>query len=468
MGQISKTEVIFSLILIERLVIIYYLLIHPLIILGLAGMNILNGYFIFLLIGLSLIYYFVLSNKISEKSEKYCYVVLVFSTLVFIIIIANPIASFISNIVYLSFNLFNIVEIALIFSLIAFFFINFKKPIMLRLNHKFIEKVRNRKKSLHVEINLSFVIVICILFLINYIIPFISIPIPVRERTKSNFSLGFWTYGAPLDDQPYLETGLEHLNDETLEYMGANDVYLVWGVTPSALANQENFLNGHLNFEERLKRCKDYNVKVHLCFSQYFANIWTIESAISNLSELKTFLEGKNLWGNPVDTITFDIEPVVDYFLSFYGLLRADLLGFTNRINHLRNYDRILSDFHNNISIYINDWNVNVELCHIGINPLDHPDGDDDYYRLWGLIDYPVGEKVRRSYMMYRGGLFSQKMILDSMDIINDNDIVILSGFEEGEHYKNNFEELINDGRIVKYYPQKNLSLQVWCLYKFI
>lgn len=465
----SKYDTISSLILIERLVLIYYFFIHPIIILSLTGINILSGYLVFLLIGVFLIYYSVLSNKIIDKSRRYFQITFPFSTIAFIFVIINPIAAFISNILYLSFNPFNFIEIIGVFAVVAFFAVNTKKPMMLDFNHIFIEKIRNWRKNLHVRINFSFLIVVVILILVNYIIPFISIPVPVRERTEENFSLGFWTYGAPVDDQPYKDTGVENLGEDTLDYMGYNNVYLIWGVTPDAVEVNDGFLNGHLNFEERLIRCKNHNVKVHLCFSRYFANIWTIEEALSNISVIKTFLEEKGLWGDPVDTITFDIEPVVEYFFTFYGIFNGDFLGFPQKLSQLRNYDRILQDFQNNISMYLNEWDVNIELCHMGVNPLDHPDGDDDLYRLWGLIDYPVGPKVKRSYMMYRGSAFSSKMIVDAMDIINDNDIVILSGFEnEQEIYYNNFQEAVNDGRLVKYYPKKNLNLQIWSLYRFI
>ena len=70
---------------------------------------------------------------------------------------------------------------------------------------------------------------------------------------------------------------------------------------------------------------------------------------------------------------------------------------------------------------------MKVELCHIGMDMYDYVDGDDDLHRIWGIIDAEISDQVQRSYMIYRGDLLSQKFLIDSMDMANDNDIIIIS-----------------------------------------
>ncbi|MHA1293515.1 MAG: hypothetical protein ACTSQJ_12730, partial [Promethearchaeota archaeon] len=60
-----------GLILIERFYLILFFLIYPLIVLSLSGVNIFFGYIIFFVLGIFLIYYFVISNKILNKKRRY-------------------------------------------------------------------------------------------------------------------------------------------------------------------------------------------------------------------------------------------------------------------------------------------------------------------------------------------------------------------------------------------------------------
>jgi len=468
-----------SLILLERAFIIFFAFFYPLLVLSSAGINIFFGYIIFLILGIFLFYYFVISNKLLQKKKLYFQITFPLSTGIFLFIVLNQILAFISDIVYASLNIFNIIFFIFTVFFVILFFYNIRDPNFLRFNQFFLAKVRKTSDKNHIRINLSLVSIFSILFLINYILPVFSFTFPARQR--DDFQMGFWTYGAPLDNQAYVDTGIEPISNTTLQYMGAHNVYITWGITQTALDSENatiwprGFLNGNLNFTERLQRCKDYGVKVHICINHIysdkpytFANIWTIEDTINDIYQLKTLLEAYNLWGDPVDTLVFDIEPVIPYYLSFYGLINPELGDVFSNMDKLNDYDEILQHFKDSVDIFVDDWGMDVELCHIGMDMYDDIDGDDDLHRIWGLIDAETNENVQRSYMIYRGDLLSQKFLVDSMSMMNTNDIVIISAFEKGEFYYNNLDLAINDGLLVKNYPTKDLHLEVWCAYRFI
>jgi len=475
----SLKEKLASLILIERTYLIAIAFFYPLIILSLAGVNILFGYIIFLILGIFLIYYFVISNKLIEKSKHYFKVFFPLSTGIFFFIVITQIIAFISNIISQSMNLVNIIFFVFTVCFAVLFVYNIRIPIFFRLNQLYILKVRTNFEKIHIRINLSILLIFISLFLVNYVIPVYNFSFPARER--KDFEIGFWTYGAPLDDQPYEDTGLEHLSNEALDFMGKNNIYIIFGITDEALDSEnkdiwpDGYLKGHLNFTDRLQRCKDNGVKVHICINHRywdkpytFSNIWTIEDTLKDCFQLKELLETYNLWKNPVDTLVFDIEPVIAYYTSFYGLLNPKLGNPINNMDKLRYYNEIIEEFIDNIEIFVKDWEINIELCHIGMDLYDKIDGDDDLHRIWGLIDAETNENIQRSYMIYRGDLLSQKFLIDSMDMMNDNDIVIISAFDEGSFYHDDVNFAINDGLLVKNYPKKDLHLQVWCLYRFI
>jgi len=468
-----------GLILIERFYLILFFLIYPLIVLSLSGVNIFFGYIIFFVLGIFLIYYFVISNKILNKKRRYFQIFFPISTALFFFLVLNQIFAFLINFYANSLNIFNLFFFFLSVFFIALFIYNIRNPVILRMNQKYIMRVRGGSDKIHIRINLSLIFLFLILFLVNYIIPVYNFSYPSRER--DDFQIGFWTYGVPLDDQPYKDTGLENISNETLDFMGKNGIYIIYGITDEALDSENNetwpsgYLNGNLNFTERLKRCKNFGVKVHLSLTHryfddpyIFINIWTIEDTIKDIYKLKELLEAHDLWKDPVDTLVFDIEPVIPYYTSFYGLLNPELGSIFSNMEKLKEYDEILRDFIDFIEIITEDWELNVELCQIGMNLYDKIDGDDDLLRLWGLIDAETNENIQKSYMIYRGSILSQKFLIDSMDMMEENDIVIISGFDSNEFYHDDIDLTINDGQLVKNYPKKNLQLQLWDLYKII
>ncbi|MFX1443959.1 MAG: hypothetical protein ACFFHV_11135, partial [Promethearchaeota archaeon] len=144
------------------------------------------------------------------------------------------------------------------------------------------------------------------LFWLLISISLIAIPYPVyiqgyNNSYKSslinnspNRDIGIWTYGQALNEENIGEP--DYIHDQTLEMLGKNDIYFVYGVNIEKLDSM---------LIKNILRCREHGIEVHISVNPLklsYTNLWTFESLRNDIEDVLNYLECHNLTGNPITT----------------------------------------------------------------------------------------------------------------------------------------------------------------------
>ncbi|GAB4324724.1 MAG: hypothetical protein Kow0069_30480 [Promethearchaeota archaeon] len=466
-----------GLVLLERLYLVWALAFQPVVNLAAAGVRI-GGMSWVLVLGAFSLYYHVLSNRVDRFGSRARKFVLVATTIAFALVwlpgLFGLVGLLTGRVVPTA------ASVAGSSSTVATAALLVLEPELSwasRLNAWYVTRVRESLEGRDIAHRVTcgaFVAILAASLLLSYAFP-PRVVFPARER--SDFRVGFWTYGVPLDDRP-LEAGDETfpiLSNETLDRMAAAGAYFVFGLDNASLMLDEPPV-GHLSFLDRLRRCKDHGVEVRLSVfprpmprGLTFFNVFTQSVTFAAIDQVLEILDEEGLLGFPITGLTFDVEPVVEYAFSGYGLAKGDLATFAESWNVLRGYEEDLARFREKARNYSVEYGLDAEVCTLVSSPLDFADGDDDLHRLWGMQSLDGEPWALRSFMAYRGDLFTQDFVRDSASTMGDGDAVILAGFyRPGEVYRESLDLLVNDALLVKNWPGADLQLQVWPLARFV
>ncbi|MFW9898967.1 MAG: hypothetical protein ACFFDO_06870 [Candidatus Thorarchaeota archaeon] len=440
-----------------RLYIIVFLIIYPLI-----YIVILLGYLSpigILILGISiwLILKYVLfeSRKRSIRFIKTLYIIVG-------IIYINFVLSLIINIIHT--NLANILLSLCIClgSAIFFLVIVLRKPFRIinsSLTLKKLEWSKRIKKSNFWRKIFSHSLIFWLLISINLL--FLPYPVYIQQYTTSNYIIrqntspitefGIWTYGQSLDDEKKGDP--EYVDNKTLKLLGDAGIYFIYGI------NKPNFDS---KFLSRIRRCKQFGIEVHLSIGPKdwsYANIWSFKDLKDEIEEILTSCKAYNLLGDPITTIVYDMETLVDTPFPLYGFN----LDYIDKLKEYYKIQKKFIKFNDFIKI---EYDLDIRITTDIFQGVDFNDGDDDLKILWGLID---DANADMSYMVYRRNTFGQNQILDHFRFLKDGDTIILNAWKhQGYLCWGDIHCAIRDCRLVLGYPKKTFRLEIWELYHFL
>lgn len=437
-----------------RVYLIFFLLIYPAI-----YFFIIINYFSqigVVIIGLSVVLilkYVLLEAR--ENSPKFLKV-LMFSV---IIIVFNFVIGFIICLVLKNMTGLIVMLGILVGSAIFFIILIFLRPLK-AINLWWASKKENwLKNHKYIWIKKRFFKLIVVSWLIMTII-IVYIPYPIyvlssngltnyNQNTKKNF--GIWTYGQNLDDNKIGQSN--YIDNETLQMLGDAGVYFIYGLNKNNLG---------IDLINRLDRCKDYGIEVHLAIGPLeasYTNIWSFDDLENEIEEILAYLSYHYLIGDPITTLVYDMETMTDTPFPFYGF-------DSENVNKLNDYYEIQEDF-NNLNERIRDrYQLNIKITSDVIQAIDYKDGDDDLMNLWGIMS---DENAEMSYMVYRRYMFGQNQILHHCRFLNDGDTIILNAWKHpGYLCWKNIACAIKDARLVLGYNEKEFKLEIWELSHFI
>ncbi|HEO70241.1 MAG TPA: hypothetical protein ENN80_03195, partial [Candidatus Hydrogenedentes bacterium] len=204
---------------------------------------------------------------------------------------------------------------------------------------------------------------------------------PVREPR-----IGIWTYGSPLDASS--EGKRAYVDDDTLHLLGERGIYMVYGCNRTEAGPK---MAGHL------ERCRACGIEVHLSVTPTatsidFVNIWSFEALAKDIEEVLVFLSAEGLLGDPVTTLVYDMEPLVEARFPTYGFDRAV-------VRKLRDYGEVSRAFRRFNGRIRETYGLDVRICSDLLQVVDRRDGDDDLSALCGLM---YDDTASWSYMAYR------------------------------------------------------------------
>ena len=270
-------------------------------------------------------------------------------------------------------------------------------------------------------------------------------------NTSPNRDIGIWTYGQSLNDDNVHEP--EYIHDHTLEFLGKNNVYLIYGLNVEKLDSR---------LIRRLLRCKEHGIEVHVSVNPLklsYTNVWTFESLRSEIEEVLDYLKCHNLTGDLITTLVYDMEVMPDVKFPFYGL-------DTNKIDKLNEYNEIQMKFRRFNNYIRDEYDLKIRITTDVSQGFDFMDGDDDLSFFSGLLSY---EKAEMAYMVYRRNTLGQNIILDHCKFLNEGDIIILNAWRDvGHHCWKSVDCAIRDSRLVLGYPKKSFRLEIWDLSYFL
>lgn len=250
--------------------------------------------------------------------------------------------------------------------------------------------------------------------------------------------------------------GSNPLNDTTLQLLANNNIYAVISIKQSSGTNVE--------FVERLNRCKNFGIEVHLSIgvtnsSYKYVNIWNIEKLMVQIEAILIYLDNYSLLGDPVTTVVYDMEIPSDDF--FYPVILNSTIR--EKFDEYYTIQEAFNDFNQHIK---ENYNISTRICTDYFQGFDRKDWDDDLRVLHGLMDDPG---ATMSYMVYRRDNLGQNHILDHCRYLDAGETIILNAWKfEGYHCWNDVECGIEDARLVLGYPGKTLHLEIWTLYYFL
>ncbi len=273
----------------------------------------------------------------------------------------------------------------------------------------------------------------------------------LQKNTSPNRDIGIWTYGQSLNDGNVDEP--EYIHDHTLEILGKNNVYFVYGLNVEKLDSK---------LIKNLLRCKEHGIEVHVSVNPIklsYTNVWTFEHLKNDIEEVLEFLKCHNLTGDLITTLVYDMEVLPDFKFPFYGL-------DAKKIDNLNEYNEIQMKF-KRFNNYIRDeYDLKIRITTDISQGFDFKDGDNDLSFFSGLLSY---EKADMAYMVYRRNTLGQNVILDHCKFLNKGDIIILNAWRDEDHHCwKSLDCAIRDARLVLGYPEKSFRLEIWDLSYFI
>ena len=273
----------------------------------------------------------------------------------------------------------------------------------------------------------------------------------LQINSSPNTDIGIWTYGQSLNDDNVDEP--EYIHDHTLEILGKNNVYFIYGLNAEKLDSR---------LIKRLLRCKEHGIEVHVSINPLklsYTNVWTFKSLRNEVEEVLSYLKCHNLTGDLITTLVYDMEVMPDFKFPFYGL-------DAKKIDNLNEYNEIQIKF-KRFNNYIRDeYDLKIKITTDISQGFDFKDGDDDLSVFSGLLSY---EKADMAYMVYRRNTLGQNVILDHCKFLNEGDIIILNAWRDvGHHCWKSVDCAIRDARLVLGYPEKSFRLELWDLSYFL
>ena len=271
------------------------------------------------------------------------------------------------------------------------------------------------------------------------------------HNTSPETEFGIWTYGQSLNLGN--EGDSEFLDNKSLDLLSDNGIYFVYGI-------HEPKVNSV--FISNIRRCKYHKIEVHLSIGPKkwsYANIWSFDRLKDEIIYILNTCRAYDLLGNPITSIVYDMETIVDTPFPFYGFN-------SNRINQLKEYNEIQEEFIKFNDFLKYEYGLDVRITSDIFQGVDYMDGDNDLKNLWGLIE---DKNAEMSYMVYRRNNMGQNQILDHLKFLNDGDTIILNAWKYlGYLCYENIECAIEDCRLVLGYPEKTFRLELWELFHFL
>ncbi len=442
----DRTDLFWDLLIAIRLYLIVLFLILPSILLSVYLFYIQPGSIIILGLSALIIVRFILfePRKMRKKSLKFSLLMLVPLTCM---IFLNFLLGFLNQLI-----LINLAGIVLplsicIISILYFTIVILKKPFK-GLNTRLIawleqwssRGARTRiKKHIIPFISLCWLLITTFMLFIPY--PFYSQKSPT---TIEGQRVGIWV-GSGTD-----------LPNETMQMIADADIYFVTSGRISSLGP---------NMTAWLNRCKNYDIEVHFSVSTNytgyytFVNLWTIEDIITDSFYILDWFNASGFLGNPITTIVYDMEAVLNLAGGEY---------FYNReiLDKLSEY-RVLEQKFKDHNRYIEDhYNLSIQIVGEFVQGFDMPDGDDDITSYYGLLN---DDQVTMSYMIYRKDFFEINYVLDSLRLFDEGDTIIINSWKfAGTKCWQDIDCVIEEGRLVLGYPGKKYNLELWRIDNFL
>ena len=287
---------------------------------------------------------------------------------------------------------------------------------------------------------------------------FITVPFRVYKQPAPSYpgpegrTIGIWAGGQHFDSDNINESF--YLSNETLEMFAAANIYIVTGCKQSDIG---------VKLIERLNRCKEYGLEVHLSISTMherfkYVNIWTFELLMTEIDAVLTFLNSSNLLGDPISTLVYDMEclPEALFLIYFDPEIRAKLPEYYVIYEMFIQFNQQIRD----------DYNLNIRICSDYFLGFDRNDMDDDIQAMLGVMD---DENASNSYMVYRRNNLGQNQILDHFRFLSDGDTIILNAWKfEGYLCWGDINCAIEDCQLVLGYTKKRFNLEIWRLDYFL
>jgi len=273
------------------------------------------------------------------------------------------------------------------------------------------------------------------------------------DEASARTGFGIWTYGKPLDKDR--EGAATYLDDEVLSLLGDAGVYFVYGLRQKDIGPE---------LLERLGRCRAAGIEVHVSVTPMakdveFVNIWSFERLKDEIDEVLAFLGAAGLLGDPVTTLVYDMEPLVEKQFPLYG-------KNWGVIRQLRRYGAIQRQFVEFNRHVRQAHGLEVRICSSLIQAMDPWDGDNDLMCLFGLMG---DAEASMSYMTYRRGDFGRDYIVDHCRLLDGGDTIILNAWKKKDHFCwGDLQCAIDDARLVLSCPDKTFGLEIWALWYFL
>lgn len=455
---ISREDFLWELLVATRLYVIALFFIPPLI---LITLNI--GYLSpvnIVIIGFTsiLILIFVLFEPRTD-SLRFLRISLRFIVPCAVLIFANFAIGLVLNIIHV--NIIGIIiDLCIVTGSIFYFLLTIPKNKFKKVNIWLVSRkeqwcskgTRKRfKKHIFAFASIFWLITSILIIILPYPVFIQNVPTATNEDGRR---VGIWGFSYTYVD-PEKEGSSRYFNDSLLEMISDANIYFEISIKKSSLGD---------DLEAALIKCRDFDIDVHLSIGTKstpykYVNIWTYETLSAEIDEILVWLDSKGFILNPVTTIIYDMEPLMESFIQYYGF-------FPNVSEQLRQYYTIEESFLENNQRIRDDYDLDIEICTEYGQGFDAKDGDDDIIANRGLLS---DEKCLMSYMVYRRDNVGRNHILDHCRFLESGDTIILNAWKfPGYHCWEDINCAITDARIVLGYPGKTLNVEIWTLQYFL
>jgi hypothetical protein len=246
------------------------------------------------------------------------------------------------------------------------------------------------------------------------------------------------------------------LSNETMQMFADADVYFV---TSGKIASLGPTLANWLN------RCRDFGIEVHFSLSAtpvgiyHYVNLWTIEGLMNDTEVILEWFNTSNFLGDPITTVVYDMEGVVNLNFVQYFFDRPTL-------DKLTDYYTIQQEFKELNQHIREDYNLTVQICGEFVQGFDFQDADDDITSLYGLLN---DDQATMSYMIYRKDFFELNYVIDSMRFFDKGDTIIINSWKfAGTRCWKDIDCVIEEAQLVLGYPEKKYNLELWRIDNFM